>query len=82
MKMKRALLQTAAATAATLAVAALVQAQQHPEKPTDDYEKCYGVAKADKNDCFTASNSCAGASQVDGQKDAWIYAPKGTCEKM
>ncbi|MGQ0657129.1 MAG: BufA1 family periplasmic bufferin-type metallophore [Chromatiales bacterium] len=74
--------RTAAATAATLAVTALVQAQVHPEKPTYDYEKCYGVAKAGQNDCFTASNSCAGTTQTDAQGDAWIYIPKGTCDKI
>lgn len=45
-------------------------------------EKCYGVVKAGKNDCATASSSCAGTSVKDGQKDAWIYVPKGTCEKL
>ena len=28
-------------------------------------EKCYGVAKAGKNDCFTAKNSCAGTTTQD-----------------
>ncbi|WP_210414170.1 DUF2282 domain-containing protein [Luteithermobacter gelatinilyticus] len=45
-------------------------------------EKCYGVAKAGKNDCATATSSCAGTSKVDGQKDAWIYVPEGTCSKL
>lgn len=54
----------------------------HPEKPTYKYEKCYGVAKAGRNDCFTSSSSCAGTTKVDDQKDAWIYVPAGTCEKI
>ncbi len=70
------------ASAVTLAIAASVQAQQHPEKPTYKYEKCYGVAKAGKNDCFTASASCAGTTKTDGQRNAWIFVPKGTCEKI
>lgn len=45
-------------------------------------EKCYGVAKAGKNDCQTASSSCAGTSKVDGQKDAWLFAPAGLCAKL
>jgi uncharacterized membrane protein len=45
-------------------------------------EKCYGIAKAGKNDCQTATSACAGTSKTDGQKDAWIYVPKGTCEKI
>ena len=48
------------------------------EKP----EKCYGVSKAGKNDCQTANSSCAGTSKTDGQADAWVYVPKGTCEKL
>ncbi len=47
-----------------------------------EVEKCYGVAKAGKNDCQTANSSCAGTSKTDGQKDAWLGVPKGTCEKL
>lgn len=59
-----------------------IGAQVHPEKPTYKYEKCHGVVRAAKNDCFTARNSCAGTSKTDGQRDAWIYMPAGTCEKI
>jgi uncharacterized membrane protein len=45
-------------------------------------EKCYGVSKAGKNDCQTSSSACAGTAKKDGQKDAWIYLPKGSCEKI
>lgn len=45
-------------------------------------EKCYGVVKAGKNDCQTAASACAGTATKDGQKDAWIYVPKGTCDKI
>lgn len=45
-------------------------------------EKCAGVVKAGKNDCATTANSCAGQVKVDSNKDAWIYVPKGTCEKI
>ena len=65
----------AAALAAALAVPVAAQAQ-------GNMEKCYGVAKAGKNDCQTANSSCAGTSRRDGQKDAWIYVPAGTCEKL
>ncbi len=47
-----------------------------------EMEKCYGVVKAGKNDCQTANSSCAGTATKDGQKDAWVYVPKGTCEKL
>ncbi len=45
-------------------------------------EKCSGIVKAGKNDCATATNSCAGSATKDAQKDAWIYVPKGTCAKI
>lgn len=45
-------------------------------------EKCYGITKAGKNDCQTAKSACAGTATKDGQKDAWIYVPKGTCDKI
>jgi uncharacterized membrane protein len=68
------------------AVGALVSgsasAQVHPEKPTYKYEKCYGVARAGHNDCFFASNSCAGTSAQDDDPRAWIYVPQGTCKKI
>jgi uncharacterized membrane protein len=45
-------------------------------------EKCAGVVKAGKNDCATSANSCAGQVKGDSNKEAWIYVPKGTCEKI
>jgi uncharacterized membrane protein len=47
-----------------------------------DAEKCYGIAKAGKNDCQTATHSCAGTSATDAAGDSWIYVPAGTCEKI
>ena len=47
-----------------------------------DNEKCAGISKAGKNDCGTSKNSCAGQVKADGDKEAWIYLPKGTCEKI
>jgi uncharacterized membrane protein len=48
----------------------------------DKPEKCYGVVKAGKNDCQTSSGACAGTVKNDAQADAWLYLPKGTCEKV
>lgn len=47
-----------------------------------EMEKCYGIAKAGRNDCATSSSSCAGTSTEDRQKDAYIAIPKGTCSKI
>ncbi len=45
-------------------------------------EKCFGVAKAGGNDCQTNTSSCAGTSKIDNQGDAWLFVPKGVCEKL
>jgi len=68
-------LTIAAALSTALLLGAAAQAQ-------GNIEKCYGVAKAGKNDCQTASSSCAGTSKKDAQADSWIAVPKGTCEKI
>ncbi|MFZ5780909.1 MAG: DUF2282 domain-containing protein [Pseudomonadota bacterium] len=68
-------LALASALAAALALPAAAQAQ-------GNVEKCYGIAKAGKNDCQTAKSSCAGTSKADKQADAWIAVPKGTCDKI
>lgn len=47
-----------------------------------DNEKCAGIAKAGKNDCGTSKGSCAGTVKTDRDAEAWVYVPKGTCEKI
>lgn len=51
-------------------------------KDTSVMEKCYGVVKMGMNDCATATASCAGSSDKDNQKDAFLFMPKGLCEKI
>jgi len=65
------------AAAVTGAVAATPMTAQAAES-----EKCYGVAKAGKNDCATATSSCAGTSKMDKDPTAFIVVPKGTCDKI
>jgi uncharacterized membrane protein len=45
-------------------------------------EKCYGVAKAGKNDCAGPAHSCQGLSKKDGDGKEWVKLPKGTCERI
>ncbi len=54
------------------------------DKKKGDVEKCYGIAKAGKNDCAVknSSHACAGQSMKDGAADAFVVVPKGTCEKI
>ncbi|MBY0321193.1 MAG: DUF2282 domain-containing protein [Reyranella sp.] len=66
--------------AAALSAALLLATQVQAQGPTT--EKCYGVAKAGKNDCQTATSSCAGTSKKDHEASAWLAVPKGTCEKI
>ena len=73
----------ASAVAAALAIPFAAGAQGGPApKPKFEAEKCYGIAKAGKNDCQTTNSACAGTSKRDGQGDAWVYMPKGSCERV
>ena len=45
-------------------------------------EKCFGVAKAGKNDCAGAAHSCQGMGKKDGDGKEWVKLPKGTCERI
>lgn len=45
-------------------------------------EKCYGIVKTAMNDCQTATQSCAGSATKDKQPDAFLFLPKGTCNKI
>lgn len=69
------------AIATVLAMGAL-SASAQPVTPKADQEKCYGVAKAGKNDCGTAKHSCAGQSKADNDPSEWKYVTKGSCEQM
>ena len=45
-------------------------------------EKCFGVAKAGKNDCASNAHACAGHATKDNDAADWNYVPKGECEKL
>ena len=47
-----------------------------------DKEQCAGIIKAGKNDCATTTNACHGHAEKDASPEAWIYLPKGTCERL
>lgn len=68
-----------------LTAGTLMIALAHAAEPLvfcKEQEKCYGVSKAGKNDCSTLSSVCAGTAKTDYQRDAWMYVPKGTCERL
>ncbi len=69
-----ALAAIALAAVSSAAIAANTPASQ-PAK-----EKCYGIAKAGKNDCAAGpGTSCAGTSTRDYQGNAWKLVEAGTC---
>ena len=71
----------ASAVAAAFAIPATALGGPAP-KPAYDAEKCFGIAKAGKNDCQTANSACATTSKRNGQADAWVYVPVGACAKV
>jgi len=48
----------------------------------DGKEQCAGIAKAGSNDCATSTNACHGHATADAAAEAWIYVPKGTCDRI
>lgn len=70
-----------------LAVAGLITAgalgaSVAAEAAEADREQCAGVIRAGQNDCATSSNACHGHVETDANPEAWIYLPKGTCQKI
>ena len=45
-------------------------------------EKCFGIAKAGKNDCAGAAHACAGQGKKDGAATEWVKVPVGTCDRI
>lgn len=71
-----------AVTAASVAISSPALAQKK-EHETAKMEKCYGIAKAGKNDCAAGpGTSCAGTSKRDYQGNSWKLVPIGTCTKI
>lgn len=71
---------TAVATqlAAALAIGLATAAPADAAAPA--MEKCYGIAKAGKNDCKAGEGtSCAGTARKDYQGNAWKLVKAGTC---
>ena len=68
------------AAAAILSV--MSTASHAADAPASEKEKCYGIAKAGKNDCAWSGGSCAGSTKADSEKAAWLLLPKGVCGKI
>lgn len=82
MKVDKTLLVSGVVAALALTALASAEAQTNVPKPTYKFEKCFGIVKAGKNDCFSVSHTCGGTSATDNDGDAWVYVPAGTCDKI
>jgi uncharacterized membrane protein len=72
-----------AAALASAIMPVVVSAQKPAPPPSFKAEKCYGIAKAGKNDCAsTGNNSCGGTSKLNSDPKAWIFVPEGYCERI
>jgi uncharacterized membrane protein len=72
----------ASAFAGTMALPLLADAAPAPV-PSFQFEKCYGINAAGKNDCAASPNhSCAGEAKVANDPKSWVYMPAGTCTKI
>jgi len=81
-KMEKIILSAITAVFTTTVTASSVIAAENGSATKQQGEKCYGIVKAGSNDCATATQSCAGSATKDNQPDAFIFLPKGVCEKI
>ena len=68
--------------ALVLSALAAAAASAQPVAQPAGSEKCYGIAKASKNDCAAGAHSCAGQATKDMDKTSFVYLPKGACAKI
>lgn len=80
MQMHKALITSA--IAGLFGIQQLVAVAQPAQAPDYKNEKCYGVAKAGKNDCAANGHSCQAQAKQDANGNEWIYVPAGTCERL
>jgi uncharacterized membrane protein len=73
---------TSSLVGALALAATITAANAGPVAQPAGSEKCYGVAKAGKNDCAAGAHSCAGQSNKNLDKAAYVYLPAGACAKL
>jgi len=57
-------------------------AQDAAPAPTFAAERCFGVARAGKNDCAANGHACQGQAKRDHGPREWLFLPAGTCERI
>ena len=83
--MKNALTSLSASSllgALALAAALSSTANAGPVEQPPGSEKCYGIAKAGKNDCAAGAHSCAGQGTQNKDKSSFVDLPAGACAKI
>lgn len=76
--MKKAIIASAMAAVVSAGLSTGAVAADKPKM-----EKCYGIVKAGKNDCgIPGANACSAQVHVDNDPKAWIFLPKGSCDKI
>ena len=73
----KAVMGSAIALSATVLSSTAFAADEH-----EGMEQCAGVIKAGQNDCATVKNACHGHVEKNSDPMAWIYVPKGTCDRI
>jgi uncharacterized membrane protein len=72
-----------AAVGGLMAVSQLaLQAQPPAPSPGFAAERCFGVARAGKNDCAANGHACQGQAKRDHNPREWLFLPAGTCERI
>ncbi len=68
----------------SLLVLGLVSGNASAADKKTDMEKCFGIAKAGKNDCSSnkSAHACAGQATKNNDAMDFVAVPKGTCEKI
>jgi uncharacterized membrane protein len=83
----RAAANAAVVSAALLVACAAIQRYTHvlPGSSTEfrlARERCFGVARAGRNDCGTSAHACAGRALHEAAAEEWISLPAGTCARI
>ena len=81
--MSKKIVSSAVAGAVAIAVSAVVTMGVTTTGAQAANIKCFGLAKAGKNDCAAGpGTTCAGTSKVDYQGNAWSYVDAANCESV
>jgi len=77
MDLKKIAIAAAVGSFLTVGVAGIASAADDSAAAT----KCYGVAKAGKNDCAANGHSCAGQAKKDNDPNEWKHMSAEDCAK-